>query len=242
MREPDSGSFVTPGTVSPGSAMLLRRATSRQRSRYPLVGNGFGRLLGEHSTALLEKFLLPGTVADIGCGSGHDAAWLADRGWQVSGYDASTAPIEQARRLHPHVRFGHAMLPVLDGVATTFDNVYCDTVIMHRELTPALDAVQRLGGLVCSPPEDGTKFIYDSNGLPRVVVLAGCRETLASSVRGVRRTLPLATSDIRTLGMGRRARHRGIGIGRQPARRRPSRRGAATRWHPFPRGLRGTSH
>ncbi|TVT49889.1 class I SAM-dependent methyltransferase [Amycolatopsis rhizosphaerae] len=96
---------------------------------------------------LLEKFLLPGTVAEIGCGSGRDAAWLAAHGWQVTGYDASSALVGEARRLHPETRFEIATLPALDGLPT-FDNVYCETVIMHLEPAAAMESVRRLGGLL----------------------------------------------------------------------------------------------
>ena len=41
--------------------------------------------------------LEPGRALDIGCGSGGNAVWLAERGWQVTGVDFSDVAIEQAR-------------------------------------------------------------------------------------------------------------------------------------------------
>lgn len=41
----------------------------------------------------------PGRVAVLGCGRGHDARFLAARGYEVVGYDFSTAAVSAARAL-----------------------------------------------------------------------------------------------------------------------------------------------
>lgn len=40
--------------------------------------------------------LAPGTALDAGCGTGAEALWLAERGWQVVGADISAAALAQA--------------------------------------------------------------------------------------------------------------------------------------------------
>jgi 2-polyprenyl-3-methyl-5-hydroxy-6-metoxy-1,4-benzoquinol methylase len=40
--------------------------------------------------------LAPGRALDVGCGSGADAIWLAQRGWQVTAVDISTAALDRA--------------------------------------------------------------------------------------------------------------------------------------------------
>lgn len=40
--------------------------------------------------------LAPGRVLDLGCGTGGDALWFAQRGWQVTAVDISPVAIEQA--------------------------------------------------------------------------------------------------------------------------------------------------
>ena len=98
--------------------------------------------------ALLETHLLPGGVtADVGCGNGRDAAWLAANGYQVTGFDASAALLAEARRLHPDVAFRTASLPSLSEIDETFDNVVCETVIMHlptSSITLAIDNLLRI--------------------------------------------------------------------------------------------------
>jgi len=59
-----------------------------------------------------------GCVADIGCGPGHVARYLHDRGVRVVGIDLSPQMIECARKLHPIIEFRQAdmeALPVANG-------------------------------------------------------------------------------------------------------------------------------
>lgn len=92
--------------------------------------------------ALFREFFRPGLTADIGSGSGRDAAWLTANGYQAVGYDPSDALLAQARARFPRVEFRKAALPELAGIpAQHFDNVVCETVIMHlpaEEIGPAV--------------------------------------------------------------------------------------------------------
>ena len=59
-------------------------------------------------------------------------AFLAANGFDAIGYDASDALLEQARLRYPRLQFATAALPELAGVPDgAFDNVLCETVIMH---------------------------------------------------------------------------------------------------------------
>ncbi|MFZ4892883.1 class I SAM-dependent methyltransferase [Plantibacter sp. Mn2098] len=99
--------------------------------------------------ALLNEHFLPGSVADIGCGSGRDAAWLSARGFQVTGYDASEELLAEARKRHPGIPFEPGTLPALDELGTaTFTNVLCETVIMHLPDEEVAPAVSRLISLL----------------------------------------------------------------------------------------------
>jgi SAM-dependent methyltransferase len=96
--------------------------------------------------ALVKRFFRPGgRTADIGCGSGREVAFLAANGFDAVGYDASDALLEQARLRYPRLSLATAALPELKGVPeAAFDNVLCETVIMHLRRPQILDAVRRL--------------------------------------------------------------------------------------------------
>jgi SAM-dependent methyltransferase len=94
---------------------------------------------------LVKRFFRPGLTADIGCGSGRDAAWLAANGFPTIGYDPSSGLLREARVAHPGVTFQQAALPGLDDIADgTFDNVLCETVLMHLERAEIVPAVRRM--------------------------------------------------------------------------------------------------
>ena len=95
--------------------------------------------------ALLLEYFSSGPTADIGCGSGRDAAWLAANGFPATGYDASEGLLAEARRRHPGVDFAPGVLPELAGVpASSFTNVLCETVIMHLPAADIPASVRRL--------------------------------------------------------------------------------------------------
>ena len=95
--------------------------------------------------ALVKTFFRPGRVADVGCGSGREVAFLGAAGFDAVGYGASDALLEQARLRYPRLKFATAALPELAGVPdAAFENVLCETVIMHLRRPQILGAVRRL--------------------------------------------------------------------------------------------------
>ena len=73
-------------------------------------------------------------------------AFLAANGFDAIGYDASDALLEQARLRYPRLRVcDRRRCRSLPGVPdAAFDNVLCETVIMHLRRPQILDAVRRL--------------------------------------------------------------------------------------------------
>jgi trans-aconitate methyltransferase len=59
--------------------------------------------------AVVGQFFIHGPTADVGCGSGRDAAWLNACGYPTKGFDASEGLLAEARRRHPEVHFSTAI-------------------------------------------------------------------------------------------------------------------------------------
>jgi 2-polyprenyl-3-methyl-5-hydroxy-6-metoxy-1,4-benzoquinol methylase len=99
---------------------------------------------------VVERFFVRGgNSADIGCGSGREVAWLNANGFSAAGFDASEGLLAEARRRYPSFKFAHAELPELKGIgARAYDNVLCETVIMHLECAQIAAAVRRLLDIV----------------------------------------------------------------------------------------------
>jgi SAM-dependent methyltransferase len=99
--------------------------------------------------ALVRRFFRPGATADIGCGSGREVAWLAANGFPAVGYDASAGLLGEARARYPQLRFEAAALPELSGIADeSFDNVLCETVVMHLAPDAIAPSVRRLTAIL----------------------------------------------------------------------------------------------
>src|SRR5262249_20220402 len=66
-------------------------------------------------------------------------------GFPAIGYDASEGLLAEARARYPQLRFGAATLPELASIANeSFDNVLCETVIMHLAHKAIALSVQRM--------------------------------------------------------------------------------------------------
>jgi ubiquinone/menaquinone biosynthesis C-methylase UbiE len=67
---------------------------------------------------LLDRFAArlqgAGPVCDLGCGPGHVARYLQDRGTDVFGVDLSPGKIAAASRLHPRIRFQQGNMLALE--------------------------------------------------------------------------------------------------------------------------------
>jgi len=90
-------------------------------------------------------FIRGGITADIGCGSGREVAWLNANGFPAVGFDASDGLLAEARSRYPELDFAHAELPGLKGIAPcSYDNVLCETVIMHLDRAQIAPSVGRM--------------------------------------------------------------------------------------------------
>ena len=98
-----------------------------------------------------------GFTADIGCGSGRDVDWLNRHGYPCVGFDASDALLAEAQTRFPDWRFERSSLPALDEISPrTFDNVVCETVLMHLPRDAVAPAVESLRRILVA---DGTLYL-----------------------------------------------------------------------------------
>jgi SAM-dependent methyltransferase len=96
--------------------------------------------------AVVSRFFIKGgTTADIGCGSGREVAWLNANGFASVGFDASEALLAEARSRYPQLAFAEAELPDLREVDVSgYDNILCETVIMHLDHALIAPSVRRM--------------------------------------------------------------------------------------------------
>jgi SAM-dependent methyltransferase len=107
---------------------------------------------------LLDRFAASvrdvGPACDMGCGPGHVARYLHERGVQVCGVDLSPAMVERARRLTPAVEFRQGDMMALDAPDGAWAGVAAFYSIIHiprGDMTQALGELRRVlrpGGLL----------------------------------------------------------------------------------------------
>jgi SAM-dependent methyltransferase len=100
---------------------------------------------------LLDRFAdsIQGTnpVGDLGCGPGHVARYLYERGVKVIGIDLSAGMIEQARRLNPGIPFQQGNMLALDVEDEAWGGVVAFYSIIHvprDEVVRALVEIKRV--------------------------------------------------------------------------------------------------
>jgi SAM-dependent methyltransferase len=72
-----------------------------------------------------------GRVADVGCGPGHIARWLHERGVEVCGVDLSGQMIERARELLPGLDFEQGDMAELDFEPGSLGGIVAFYSIIH---------------------------------------------------------------------------------------------------------------
>jgi SAM-dependent methyltransferase len=117
------------------------------RASYDRVASEYARrIAGELANKPLDRALLDalaervrgaGPVADLGCGPGHVARYLADRGADVFGLDLSPEMVARARGLHPGIPFAVGDLAALDSA----DGAWAGAVAYYSLIHLPRDAV-----------------------------------------------------------------------------------------------------
>ncbi|MFF1909183.1 class I SAM-dependent methyltransferase [Kitasatospora sp. NPDC058218] len=128
----------------------------RVRAGYDAVAEEYRkRIGGELAHKAVDRALLGvvveaargGLVADLGCGPGHVAGWLAEQGASVVGIDLSPGMVEIARREHPEAEFREGdllRLPAADGEFAAAVALYSVIHLEPGELRPAFEEMRRV--------------------------------------------------------------------------------------------------
>ncbi len=131
----------------------------------------------KHGAALLDLLApQPGErILDLGCGTGHLTARLAEAGAAVVGIDNSAAMIEQARREYPALHFETADARTF-AFAEPFDAVFSNAALHWvRPPEPVIACVRRA-------LKPGGRFVAEFGGKGNVRAVAGA---LAEAARAV---------------------------------------------------------
>ena len=130
-----------------------------------LYDRHWGRDFTRWGLPVLDQLLLRDLPAgarllDLCCGTGHLAQALTERGYRVTGVDASAAMLRFARQNAPAVEFVMAdartfsTAPVYAAVVSTFDSL--NHLLTHEDLTAAFRTV-------FDALQPGGRFVFDLN-------------------------------------------------------------------------------
>ncbi len=135
----------------------VNQKTSEVRSSYDVVADEYVlRIYHELQDKPLDRRLLDrfsnemrgqGAVCDLGCGPGHAARYLHDRGVRVCGLDLSLKMLLHARRLNPGIEFIQANalnLGLCDGALAGMTAFYLICNIPPADLPTAFAEIRRV--------------------------------------------------------------------------------------------------
>jgi trans-aconitate 2-methyltransferase len=131
----------------------------------------------KHGAALLE-ILAPRAgqrILDLGCGTGHLTARIAETGAEVTGIDSSSEMVEEARRVYPTIRFeiGDARN---FAFPEPFDAVFSNAVLHWiQEPERVMTSVQRA-------LRPGGRFVAEFGGRGNVKAIVAALEDAAQAI------------------------------------------------------------
>jgi ubiquinone/menaquinone biosynthesis C-methylase UbiE len=136
------------------------------------------RIAGELERKPLDRMLLDefavhakgaGRVCELGCGPGHVARYLHDRGVSIFGIDLSPGMLEQARKLNPAIEFQQGNMLALEVEDGTWSAIVAFYSIIHIPKTDILQAFREMfralkpGGLLFLAFHIGVEVLREEN-------------------------------------------------------------------------------
>jgi len=152
---------------------------SDYQSSYDRIAEEYAnRISGELDHKPLDRMLLDefaarvkgaGRVCDLGCGPGHVARYLHDRGVDIFGMDLSPGMLEQARKRNPAMEFRHGNMLTLDVRDRAWAAIVAFYSIVHIPKTDILQAFREMfrvlepGGLLFLAFHIGIEVLHEEN-------------------------------------------------------------------------------
>ena len=133
-------------SAPPDAAEYFDGRTSYYDSRYDRLDADGHALRARMAAVLAVLGTGPGSVLDAGMGPGRLCAELSDRGWTVSGVDASAGMVAAARARLPDAaaRLMRAEIEALPWPDASFDAVTATGVLEYSDVGPALSELARV--------------------------------------------------------------------------------------------------
>jgi SAM-dependent methyltransferase len=132
-------------------------STQALRTSYDLVAEEYtARIYGELADKPLDRALLDrfadsvrdhGPVCELGCGPGHVARYLHDRGVNISGMDLSPNMVAEARKQNPDIPFRVGDMRALEDADSFYAGVVAFYSLIHiprEEMLETLREIRRV--------------------------------------------------------------------------------------------------
>src|SRR5712692_11541949 len=130
----------------------MNQGTNELRDSYDQVAEEYvARIFHELEHKPLDRQLLDrfaadvrdlGPACDMGCGPGHIAQYLHNRGVNVLGIDLSMRMIEQARQLNPGIEFQQGNMSALDVNDEAWGGIAAFYSIIHITRTEVISVLR----------------------------------------------------------------------------------------------------
>lgn len=114
---------------------------------------------------LLDEFAVSvrarsGQVREIGCGPGHIARYLQNRGVSMRGIDLSEEMVKQARRLNPDIEFERGDMLALNAPDESFAGIVSFYAIIHLKRADVTRALREMNRVL----KPGGRLLFSFHG------------------------------------------------------------------------------
>ena len=117
--------------------------------------------VGEYGKGVVDLLSVPpgARVLDLGCGRGELTAYLAQRGWNAEGMDASKAQLADAKRRFPEISFFEGDITSFE-VEKRYDAVFSNAVLHWIDKDRQPDALAHVRAAL----KTGGEFVFEMGG------------------------------------------------------------------------------